>query len=428
MTVHIALLLVSGLAILATTTLVWMLDRLYLSLPFLYLGAGVALALLPVGLPDLDPIGSAVDASIVQYATELIVIVSIGGAALRIDRPFGWRSWRPAWRLLGVAMTLTMLGVTATGVGLLGLPLAAAVLLAGILAPTDPVLAESVSVGPPNTSSGAGDDVRFGLTAEAGLNDGLAFPFVHLGMAGLAAGSLGGVWANWAAVDLAWRVTAGVGVGFGLSRVIGWYRRRSGEGEGDQTNAGVFAFGSVLVAYAAAEAIGGYGFVAVFFTFLFGRQHDDPGHDHHLRTHDFLDQVERILMAVLLLGAGAILADGVWRLVTVRVVLVAVLLVVVIRPLSGLAAFAGSSMPGRERLAIAFFGIRGLGSIYYLAYATTHIDLGPHAGTLWVSTVVAVLVSVALHGLSATRLLRHLVGEHTDRIAAVDGSAPTPGA
>ena len=103
------------------------------------------------------------------------------GAGLKLDRPVSWRGWESSWRLLGIAMPLTIAGIAFLGWTILGLGIGAALLLGAVLAPTDPVLASDIQVGPPQ--SGKEDEVRFALTSEAGLNDGAAFPFVYLAIA-----------------------------------------------------------------------------------------------------------------------------------------------------------------------------------------------------------------------------------------------------
>jgi NhaP-type Na+/H+ or K+/H+ antiporter len=101
----------------------------------------------------------------------------------------------------------------------MGLSLAAALLLAAALAPTDPVLASDVQVGPPGDREE--DEVRFTLTSEAGLNDGLAFPFVLLAIAFVQEGGFTSV-AEWFAYAVVWKIAAGIGMGYLIGWVLGW--------------------------------------------------------------------------------------------------------------------------------------------------------------------------------------------------------------
>ena len=153
--------------------------------------------------------------------TEFVVIVALMGAGLKLDRPIGLRRWMLAWRLLGLAMPLTILGIALLGWAALGLDPSAALLLGAVLASTDPVLASDVQVGPPR--EGVEDEVRFALTAEAGLNDGLSFPFVYLAIAmALAQGYSGDGWLQeWLFVDVVWRLGIGLVVGWATGACLG---------------------------------------------------------------------------------------------------------------------------------------------------------------------------------------------------------------
>jgi NhaP-type Na+/H+ or K+/H+ antiporter len=171
------ILLLTGLGVLIALV-AWLpmaLKRLPLSLPIICIGIGAAGFLLPQvtlrPLPVRYP-------EVTERFAEFVVIITAMGAGLKIDRLFGWRRWGITWRLLAITMPLGIVAITVLGQTMLGLPLAVALLLAASLAPTDPVLAADVQVGPPKT--GDEDDARFGLTSEAGLNDSAAFPFVHL--------------------------------------------------------------------------------------------------------------------------------------------------------------------------------------------------------------------------------------------------------
>ncbi|UXI82730.1 cation:proton antiporter, partial [Streptomyces vinaceusdrappus] len=147
-----------------------------LSLPLVFLGGGIGVYLLPLPLPVIDPVD---DRLMAEHITEICVIIALMGAGLALNRPVGWRRWAATWRLLGVTMPLTVVLTALTAWWLLDWPPAAALLLAAVLAPTDPVLASEVRVGEPSEDEHDEDDVRFSLTSEAGLNDGLAFPLTY---------------------------------------------------------------------------------------------------------------------------------------------------------------------------------------------------------------------------------------------------------
>ena len=211
MTPYTLTLLGGGCLVLLVAWLPRWLAQLPLSLPIVCIVIGWVVFSLPWIPLELHPLTWP---KVTEHLSEAVVIVSLMGAGLKLDRPFGFLRWRLTWRMLALAMPLTILAVTGLGVWGLGLSFATALLLAGAIAPTDPVLASDVQVGPPG--SGEEDEVRFTLTSEAGLNDGLAFPFVHLALE-LSASAVGAsVWpvvGEWALDAVLWKLAAGVAAG-----------------------------------------------------------------------------------------------------------------------------------------------------------------------------------------------------------------------
>ncbi|MEV0621564.1 cation:proton antiporter [Nonomuraea sp. NPDC050404] len=396
------LLALGGAAALLAAILPELLAGRPLSLPLVYLLAGMLLFALPIGLPDPDPIAHRVA---LEHVTELCVVISLMGAGLAINRRTGPRGWSSTWRLLGLAMPLTVAGVAAAAVALLGWPIGAALLLGAVLAPTDPVLASDVHVGEPVDAENADDEVRFALTSEAGLNDGLAFPIVYaaIGVATVAgAGWLG----EWALVDVLYRTVVGAVAGLLIGRLLGrlFFRARSDGLRLSERRDGFVALAATFLAYGATELIHGYGFIAVFVTACTIRR-AEHGHGYNNVLHGFVEQVERLLTAWLLLLLGGFAATGGLAALTWRGAAVGVLLLLVIRPLTGwLAQWRGPAGP-RERLAISFFGIRGIGSLFYLAYALGEADFGVPAEELWAVAGFTVLASVVLHGVTATPVM-----------------------
>lgn len=339
-----------------------------------------------------------------ERLTELIVIVALTGAGLKLDRRLGWRSGMLTWRLLAIGMPLSILGVALLGHGLLGLGAAAALLLGAALAPTDPVLASDVQVGPPG--SGEEDEVRFTLTAEAGLNDGLAFPFVNLAIL-LAAQGAGADWGSWLATDVAWKLGAGLVIGWVIGKALGWVSFHLPNATRlAHTGHGFVALGATFLAYGLTELAHGYGFLAVFVAALSLRAVERE-HAWHERLHNFADQIERLLLMVVLVLFGGALAAGLLAPLDGWGVVAALLFVLLVRPAAGMLALLGARPPVAERAAIAFFGIRGLGSLYYLAYALNREDFG--AGEqLWAVLGATVLLSILVHGVAATPAMRIL--------------------
>jgi len=396
------------------------LRRLPLSLPIVCIGIGAALFQIPQLTLRPLPIHYP---EITERFSELIVIIALMGAGLKIDRVFDWRRWSITWRLLGITMPLGILAITTLSVFALGLSFPVALLLAAALAPTDPVLAADVQVGPPKT--GAEDEVRFGLTSEAGLNDGAAFPFVHLAVLLAVALPAGKPWvAEWVSYRVIWEIFGGIAGGWFVGKVFGWLTFHvPAKSKLAKTGDGLIAIAAALVSYGLTEIIHVYGFLAVFVTALTFR-HSHREHDFHREMHAITEQVERLAMMALLILFGGALATGLLSTITWMDVVFAIVTLLIIRPLTGLAGLVGYPADRVEKLTIAFFGIRGVGSIYYLAYGLNHIDVSDPE-RLWGIVGLVVLCSILLHGLTVTPIMRSL-----DRYRGVDpdaGKSPPPG-
>ncbi|MFL4994996.1 MAG: cation:proton antiporter [Microvirga sp.] len=414
MNAYVVVLAGFGVVVLLTAWLPMILKELPLSLPIFCVALGALIFAFP-DLPGIIPHPSE-ELAIVEHLSEFVVIISLMGAGLKIDRPFGWRRWRLTWRLLGISMPLTILGLAWLGQNLLGLSLAAAVLLAAALAPTDPVLASDVQVGPPGDEEE--DEVRFTLTSEAGLNDGLAFPFVLLAIAFAQEGGLTSL-AEWFAYAVVWKIAAGVGMGYLVGRALGWLTfHLPNRAKLSRTGAGFVALGITCVAYGLTEMVKGYGFLAVFVAALALRA-TEPEHDYHQKLHDFAEELERLMMMVLLvLLGGAMTGGNLLAALTWQAVAFGLLALFVVRPLAGWIGLIGTDPPFGEKAAISFFGIRGIGSIYYLAYALQHakFDTGH---LLWSTAGFIILVSIVLHGITVTPTMRRL--DYRRKIATTAG-------
>ena len=354
-------------------------------------GAGVTL-LIP-GFPTLpDPRLTPLPW---ELLSELTVIVALFGAGMRIDSLRPWGRWVPTVRMLAIAMPLTIVAVALLGVGLGGLTLAGALLLGAVLSPTDPVLASDVQVGPPH--EGNENPVRFTLTTEAALNDGLAFPFVYLGLIiaadGLYLGQLAQDWLVW---DVLYRIAAGVFMGWAGGRALGHILFKVPKGALlAETESGVIAIAGVLLCYGSTELVEGYGFIAVAILGLTLRRIEQH-HHFHRRLHDFSESIEHALTAVLLVALGTVLpsllADLTWT--DVGIVLA---LLIVIRPLSGWVALTKTGLKRRHRAVVSVYGVRGIGSIYYLCYAGRQVEF-TNETQLWSLVALAILLSTLLHG------------------------------
>jgi NhaP-type Na+/H+ or K+/H+ antiporter len=407
--------------------------RLPLSTAMLYLGAGFALGPYGAGLLHVDVYEQS---AMWERVTEIAILVSLFAAGLKLRTPLHDGRWILPVRLATLSMTITVGLVTLLGVFAMGLPVGAAVLLGAILAPTDPVLASDVQV----THAADRDRLRFGLTGEAGLNDGSAFPFVMLGLGLLGLHEMGEMGWRWFAVDLVWAVVSGLGVGAVLGTLVGrlvlHLRRVHREAVGLDD---FLALGLIALAYGAALLVHGYGFLAVFAAGLALRRielresgGEAPPADVAAAAHStdveeiatdketapaymaqaalgFTEQLERIGEFTVVLLLGGMIS---WHFLPAVALWFIPLLFLVIRPLSVYAGLVGSRSTGLQRGMIAWFGIRGIGSVYYLTFAMQHglpEELSRPLAELVLATVA---VSAVAHGISVTPLMA-LYGRRT---------------
>jgi sodium/hydrogen antiporter len=440
-----SLYLIAGAALLLGAVLPRLLRRAAMSVPMAFVGAGVLVGLLP--LPGGQPISPITQPEVAERLAELVVIVAIFGVGIALDRPVSLRGWASTWRLLGLAMPLFIAVAALLGWWVMGLVPAAALLLGAVLAPTDPVLASDVQVSGPGTGRGrrsqaggtaaaghdepAGpedidehDEARFALTSEAGLNDALAFPFVYAAIFLAASGDQGGVlrWLGWELVGkTVWGAVIGAALGWFLANMA--FRSRNRWLRLADSGEPLLALAAIFTVYGAAEVAGGYGFLAVFAAAVAGRA-VERRHEYHGQLHEFTSQIEHLLTMTLLLLFGAALSWGLLANLTWQGALVAVLLVVVVRPLTAGLSLArtlplgATGLGSHEIRVVAFFGVKGIGSFYYLAYATGEIGF-PGSREVWSAAAFAVLVSVVVHGALATPVMTRL-----DRVRGTEEPAP----
>lgn len=414
-----------GASLLVATLLPGLTNRIALSPPMVLVGMGMLIGLLP--LPSGISLAPEANRGVITHVTELTVLVSLMGVGLALDRRLdlrslsSWRAWSPVWRLLAIGMPLTVLGVALLGWWVAGLAPAVALLLGSVLAPTDPVLASDVQVGEPVTEQGERDpdekdDIRFALTAEAGLNDGLAFPFVHLSLLLLAGGFAVGDAAEWLGLYVVVKIAVGVVVGLVAGRALGrlaFHSRTSALRLAEQGEP-LLALAALLLAYGAAELAQGYGFLAVFACAMALRD-AERGHGYQRDMHALVERLERLMTLAVLLALGIAMTNGLFSAVDWRGVVVALALLLVVRPLAAWVAIAvrprDQDSPGGldlgERRVVAFFGVRGVGSLFYLGYATSHHEI-PSEAWLWSTVSLTVVLSVLLHGMTATPVMARL--------------------
>lgn len=400
-------LLVCGVAFLFGSFFPLLFNRWPISLPMIQVVFGMVMGYFWLSLPFLNPIENGV---VIEKLTELVVLVSLVGAGIKIDTPLQWRLWRPTIRLLVITLPLGILLMGLLGYYAFGLSVAAAILLGAVLAPTDPVLASSIQVGPPNT--GNEDKTRFTLTSEAGLNDGLAFPFVYLAIKIAEANEKGVIpsWSlllDWFAHDVLWKSIAGVIVGIIVGKLVAKmvFSRKA---EDTTLSQGYMVIALTLLAYGLAELVHSYGFFAVFIAALVFRRSEHT-HDYHQDLHDFAEQSEGLLMSLVLVIFGILVGQGLASglELTWRVYIISLVFLLLIRPIGGLIALSGLGLHRKEKYVISALGIRGLGTLYYLSFAmNTGYFLTADAEKLWIICIVVILISVFIHGMAAPSLLR----------------------
>jgi NhaP-type Na+/H+ or K+/H+ antiporter len=399
----VGVLAVGVVVLIAVTALSQQHDRAFSAAAiYLVIGALASISLQGLGVRALDPVS---DAAVIEHAAEFAVIIALFSAGIRLDRPLTRRAWTSTRRLILFAMPLTIAGVALFAHAVIDVSLGAAIVLGAVLAPTDPVLASEVQVGPPGEQEE--EESRFALTSEAGLNDGLAFPFVFLGLF-VAEG--GASWVTeWLVADVLYAIVVGVAIGaaagWALGSVTSLLRRREWLlAEYD----GWLAVAAVLAIYGLTEVAGAYGFLAAFAGGLAFRRRERE-HEYHSRVHQGAEMVEKLseLALVLLLGSTVTLAGlgepGVagWLLVPV--------LLLVIRPAAVAVSFVGTRLPRAQRVFVGWFGVRGVGSFYYAAVAigAGALTAGEASLIYWI-VIVCTGVSIIVHGISASPAVRRL--------------------
>jgi len=393
---------VGAILVLAGLAARWI-DRLPMSPAMAYLLAGAAVG--PLGL-DMLRIDVARQSGALELLTEAAVLISLFGVGLRLKLAPRSRAWRVPLLLAGPGMLLTTLLAAGAAHWLLGLPVAAALLLAAILSPTDPVLASDVQL----HHSGDRDAVRLSLSAEGGLNDGAAFPLVLLALGLLGAHPLGSLGWRWWTVDVLWAASVGVLLGWGcgvaMGRVLALLRRTGSAPQSEE----FLVLGMIALTYGLALGFRGLGFVAVFVAAVAlahaesqPRPGAEPAGDDATRAQQLLRfalQCERLMEVVVVLVVGAALAYVQWQW---PLLAYAAAMLLIVRPAAVLLLLPQRLMGASQRRLVAWFGIRGVGSVYYLSYALQHG--APVLPVVIDATLVTIAASIIVHGVSATPLM-----------------------
>ncbi len=404
--------LVGGLMLVMGLTMS-VIKRLPVTSAIVYLAVGLLVGPTGFGLFHFNPLKQS---ALLEVLTEVVVLISLFSAGVKMPVPLTYTRWRRPVFLASFSMAVTVALVAGFIYYLLGLSLGAAVLLGAIIAPTDPVLATEVQI----RHAGDHDRLRFILTSEAGMNDGSAFPFVMLGLGLLGLHDLGEFGQRWIVVDVLWATAAGVTIGV----IAGWAlahlatRLRGNRPEPDLLD-DFLGLGLIGVVYGLSLWLNAWGFLAVFFAAVALRHSElklagavsgtrlqpqsaaspEDSSQHHVSVASlvFKEHLERLSELVLILLIGGMLFVDSWSW---RAVGLALFIFTVARPLSVMIGLIGTRTTWRIRGLVGWFGVRGIGSFYYLMYAIQHGLPKELAIELIHLTLVVVTLSILVHGVS----------------------------
>ena len=405
---YIIILVVLGAAALGMAWMPAITKKLRISYSVLYVAIGFGLYSFLDVLPAPDP---DKENDVTLRLTELVVIVSLMGTGLKIDEKFSFKTWAIPIRLVSVTMILSI-GLTALlGFYWLEFTLPAAILLGAALAPTDPVLASDVQVGPPLEKTKS--NVRFALTAEAGLNDGMAFPFTWLAIALVDTSFDPEILTAWFLKDFALRLIIGLIVGLLFGKGLAYFLFDLPKNTKMETPTdGFVALSATLLVYGVTELLHGYGFIAVFVCAV-ALRNNEMGHKYHKKLHSFSDQIERILVAIVLILFGGSIAYGIFAVLDWQVVMFAAVSILLLRPLCAYLSVMRTNLKFKEKAMISFFGIKGVGSLFYLSFALKQADFEGES-RLWAAVAFIVLCSILIHGFTAPHTIAHADNKNGD--------------
>lgn len=424
------------------------------STSLIYLVIGIALS--PAGF-NVAAIDFESNKVYLEKLTEVAVIISLFVGGLKLRLPLKNKAWRAAFRLALPVMFFSIVGIAVFSHYAFGFGWATAILLGALLAPTDPVLASTVSVDSANDK----DRMRYGLSGEAGFNDGMAFPFVIFALLMLENGGIGDWIGGWALHRLFWAVPAGLLIGYVLGLGVGYLAIRLRNHHRDSSAPNDFlALALIALSYVSAEFIGAWGFLAVFAAGLGlrraeiktvienpigddskvyenlakiaaeknGQIENEDDEISHLPAENLVDVGrEEQAMEEPAVAAGIVVSEAIsfgvtierlaefflvlivgiciWNYWDWRAVPLALVFFFVIRPVLTQIFLIKTPTGKWQRIMLGWFGIRGIGSIYYLAYALNH-GLKTNAKDL-ISLVISIIaLSILLHGLSAQPILK----------------------
>lgn len=395
-------LLATGVIALLAAIVPVTMKRKFISAPIVYMifGIGVYFVFLHYFFQPMQYM------EIIKRVTEFVVIVALTNAGLKIKEPFKWHTWRNSFRLLAIAMPITIAAAFWLGWWVAGLAPATALLFGALIAPTDPVLAGELQTSQPSDADTS--KIKLGLTSEAGLNDGLAFPFTYFA---IFAAQYGFNYENWIGEWVLHHLLIRIAIGLVIGLLSGWclFKIVFSIAEKDmlsKISRGILSLSLTLLPYALTEIVGGYGFIAVFVAAcMFSRYEKFDKHMDSL--HDFNEELESIVVALIFIVTGVFIASNYYILLNTSIVCVALLMILVVRPAAGYLSLIGTKLNWFQQFVLSFYGIRGIGSVFYLAYALTAADF-ENAEKLFDITIATIFFSVLIHGLTAQMVQKRI--------------------
>lgn len=415
---YILHLLLAGMITLLAATIPNLLKSRNITAPIIYLLIGIVIYYLTdsysaiKGLNNIDTI---------RKISEFVVLISLVNAGLKISNPFKWQTWRYSFYLLVITLPLTVFATAYVGYWILGFSPAAAFLFGAVISPTDPVLASDLQTSQPSKKDIS--KTRLALTSEAGINDGLAFPFVFFALYMARDGLNVANWfENWFLLDVLAKISIGVLAGL----TTGWLFNKmifslTSNDLHSKISRGILSLSLTLIPYAICEIFGGYGFIAVFVAACTFSNSEKIGH-HMDSLHEFTEEIESIFVALLFVIMGLYLSSNWSALLNVRIITTALLLIVVIRPFFGWLALSRTHLSNFEKTVMSFYGIRGVGSIFYLMFALGEFAF-KESQLLTQTVAMTIILSVLIHGLSAAAIQKKLDKYDKDYLLSKRGSS-----
>lgn len=399
---YIILLLIAGFIALFASIIPVLLRRKHLSAPIAYIVIGVIVYII-YHKHEFHPLEHL---STIKHITEFVILVALMNAGLRIKKPFKWRTWKYSIRLLVITMPLTIVAASFLGWWMLGMAPATAMLFGALISPTDPVLASELQTSEPGKRDTSLS--RLGLTSEAGINDGLAFPFTFFAIFAYQKGLDFQEWVGeWFLHYFLIKITIGIIIGL----ASGWLLYHlvfsiSNDRTVDRISRGILSVALLLLPYAITEVVGGYGFIAVFLSACMFSS-CEKSQEHMNSLHDFNEELESFVVAIIFFTIGIFISFHYDIFFKPDILLVSLSMVLIVRPLAGYLSLVNTGLSRFQKFVLSFYGMRGIGSIFYLVYALETANF-ENSNKLFAITTATIFFSVIIHGISARTVQKRI--------------------